>query len=147
MRVYLAHQITGLGYAQVMEYYDGVSAWLRENTGHTVLCPMVAKDYLKDQQSLESNGYQFPTSTNHAIFERDKWMVQQADIVLVDLVGQSRPAVGCLMELAWASLLGKHTIVVMESGSPYHHAFVLEAADIVFGSLQEALVYLGELRF
>lgn len=146
MKIYLAHQITGLSYDVVMRYYRDLQGYLGEVVGYEVLCPMVAKEYLKDQQYLSGEGYRFPESTGHAIFERDQWMVEQADVVLVDLVGQSRPAVGCLFELAWASILRKHTLVVMEPDSLYRHAFVLEAADIVFNTLQEALEYLEKLN-
>lgn len=143
MNVYTAHQITGLGYDEVMAYYTELQRRL-EAVDYTVLCPMVAKEYLRDQEHLASTGYRFPASTDHAIYERDQWMVRQADIVLVDLSGAGR-VVGCHYELAWASLLGKHTVLVMEPDSVHRHAFVLEAADVVFNTLEEALDYLEKL--
>jgi nucleoside 2-deoxyribosyltransferase len=69
-------------------------------------------------------------------------MVRNCDIILTDLTGMTRNSIGCCMEMAWASLLGKHSIVVMEKENPHRHAFVLEAADIVFETLEEAIEYL-----
>jgi hypothetical protein len=49
------------------------------------------------------------------------------------------------MELAWAHDKGKHTIVVLEPGNIHEHAFVLEAADVVFNNEADALLYLKKL--
>lgn len=144
LSIYLAHQITGLSYEEVVSYYENVTKILTE-FGYKIYCPMTGKSYLRTEDNLKNEGYKFPTSTDHAIKERDKWMVSQSDVVLTDLTGMTRVSVGCMMELAWADLLGKHTIVVMEKDNPHRHAFVLECADIVFETLPEALAYLKNL--
>jgi hypothetical protein len=73
-------------------------------------------------------------------------MVKKVDIVLVDLSNIKNVSIGCCMELAWAQDNDKHTIVVMEKSNIHMHAFVLEAADIVFEQLEEALEYLQVFR-
>jgi nucleoside 2-deoxyribosyltransferase len=141
MRIYLAHQITGLSYDVVRDYYGKLSERMYE-LGLEVLCPMTAKGTLRTEIEFKSEGYGTPVSCNHAIFERDQWMVRNCDIILADLTGMERASIGCCMEMAWASLLGKHSIVVMEKSNPHRHAFVLESADIVFETLDEAIDYL-----
>ena len=144
--VYLARPITGGSYDEVMDYYDAKEKFLH-GLGYKTLCPMRGKDYLRFEKHLKASGYtNLPVSTDHAIIERDRWMVGMADIVLVDLTGAKSVSIGCMMELAWAHDRGKHTIIVLEDGNPHRHAFVLEAADIVFETTREADHYLQNLQ-
>jgi nucleoside 2-deoxyribosyltransferase len=84
-------------------------------------------------------------ASNHGIFERDRWMVQQCDILYLDLTGTERVSIGCMMELAWAAILGKYAVVVMNKENIHRHAFVVEAADIIFENADIALAYLAKL--
>jgi nucleoside 2-deoxyribosyltransferase len=141
MKIYLAKPITGESFEDVVRYYENLSADLFE-MGYETLCPMTAKGYLRTEIEFKAHGFDNPVSTNHAIFERDKWMIEQSDVIFVNLHLATRVSIGCMMELAWASLLGKHTVVIM--GQAHKHAFVFEAADIVFEDYDEAAN--GELR-
>jgi nucleoside 2-deoxyribosyltransferase len=112
---------------------------------YELLSPMTGKAYLRCEPEFKAEGYFQPASTNHAIFERDMWMVSQTDIVLVDLTDARAVSIGCTMELAVAAWLRKHTILIIEKDNPHRHAFVLEAADIIFETREDALNYLDEL--
>ncbi len=72
-------------------------------------------------------------------------MVTQADIVLVDLSDTEVVSIGCVSELAWADILGKHSILVMEEGNVHVHAFPLQEADVIFRTLDDALDYISKL--
>jgi nucleoside 2-deoxyribosyltransferase len=145
MRIYLAGSISGLGYEEVVGRYKEKSDFLK-SIGYEILCPMTGKTYLRNEIELKAGGYGFPVSTNHAIFERDKWMVSNSDIILADLSNSGeRVSIGTMMELAWASMLGKHTIIVLPEKNIHRHAFVLEAGDIIFETLEEAYKYLEDL--
>ena len=147
MKMYVAHQITGLTFDEVVDYYDFVREHF-EPLGFEILCPMTAKGYLRveqDGKQFKATGFKNPISTNHAIFERDKWMVQNCDVFYCDFTGSEKATMGCLFELAWAAQLGKHTIIVVPPGNIHHHAFVLEAADICFETTDKALDYLQYL--
>lgn len=146
MRIYIAHQITGLTPEIVYNYYKETGELLRQR-GYEVLCPMTGKGYLRtaEEHVYKPKDYNFPPSTNHAIFERDKWMVTNCDVWYCDFTGMTRVGIGILFELAWAALLGKHTVSVIPEGNIHQHAFVLEASDIVFATEEEALNYLEKL--
>jgi len=146
MKIYLAHQISGSSFDEVVKYFEETRGEL-DDWDYDVYSPMTAKGYLRTEIEFKAHGYDNPVSTNHAIFERDKWMISQVDIVYVNLMGMSSTSIGCMMELAWASLLGKHTIVAMEQNNPHRHAFVLEAADIVFDDFESAMDYLEKLSY
>ena len=145
MKIYLAHPISGLSYDEIMDYYVDTSNYLRDS-GYEVLCPMTGKDSLRGEKRFGHEGYDSnPIATNRAILGRDHWMVNQADIVYINLLGAKSVSIGCCMELAFAFTHHKHTILVMEKNNPHRHAFVLESADIIFETVEEAEVYLGRL--
>lgn len=142
MKIYFVHPITGLDYETVMKYYNDMRAVLSQ---YEHLCPMVCKGYLAGDKSFRATGYANPISTNHAIVGRDCWMVHQSDIVYADFTGATKVSIGCVMELAWAMLLRKHVVIVMTKENPHYHSFVLEAANIVFESSEQAIDYLQRL--
>jgi hypothetical protein len=146
MKIYLVHPISGLSYDEVVNYYTEKIKFCRDFLGLEVLCPMTGKNYLRNDPALRSHGYdKYPASTNHAIFSRDKWMVQTADIIYASFIGAKNVSIGSMMELAWASHFGKHTIVVMEPNNIHQHAFVLEAAQVIFNVEKDADEYLEKL--
>lgn len=144
MKIYVGHPITGLDGDEVFQYYDNIKGQL---LGHTILCPMTGKDHLRTAKDLGVDLEEHPITKNHAIFQRDTWMVSQCDLVLMDLTGATKASIGCCMELAIASWLNKHTIVVMDKFNVHNHAFTKEAADIVFETLDDALDYINLLKF
>lgn len=145
MKIYLAGPISGKSFDEVVSLYRDKS-YLLGSFGYEILCPMTGKAYLRNELEFKAAGDGHPVSTNHAIFERDRWMVSQSDIVYADLSNSGeRVSIGTMMELAWASQLGKHTVSVIPSNNIHNHAFVLDASDIVFQTTKEAIVYLKEL--
>ena len=144
MKIYCAHAISGRSAKDVLDYYDNVNKRLTL-MGFSVLHPMCAKGYMRNELKFKAEGYGTPLSSNHAIKERDKWMVTNSDVVYVNLEHTTMASIGCIAELAWGDLLGKHTVVVMEKTNIHRHAFVLEMADVVFETEEEAMVYLKKL--
>src|SRR4030067_3414693 len=100
VKIYLMHQISGLDYDTVVNYFWKTKRQL-ESFGYIVLHPMTGKSYLRNEIEFKAHGYDNPASTNHAIIERDYWMVKNSDIVLADL-RMDRVSIGMIMELAWA---------------------------------------------
>ncbi len=146
LKVYLARPISGSEPVDVVRWYKSVSEYLRV-LGHTPLLPLVNEGEFRTDIKFKGHGYEgIPTATNHAIFERDQWLVRESDVILVDFsTVPDRASIGCIMELAWASLLGKHTVVVVPPKNLHEHAFIFEAADVVFDELIEALQYIQRL--
>ena len=146
LTIYCAHPISGQTWDQVCEYYNKTKEILLE-LGYNVLHPMTGKSDIRVEinQRFQPTDFKSPFASNHSIFERDKWMVSNADIVYLNLTGAKIVSIGSMMELAWASLLGKYTIVVMDEENIHKHAFVLEAADIVLNNEKEVFNYLKKL--
>jgi nucleoside 2-deoxyribosyltransferase len=147
MKIYIGGRISGLSYDEVANYFNTTKKELQD-AGYYVYSPMTAKNAIRTEVKLRSEGYGNPESTNHAIFERDKWAVQQADIFYLNLTACEKDkwvSIGGMMELAWASMLGKHTVVSMSKENIHQHVFVLEAADTVYETHEEAMDYLKKL--
>lgn len=144
-RIYTAGPVSGQSYEQVIARFKRQYELLT-SYGYEVICPMTGKAYLRNEIEFKAQGYDNPVSTNHAIKERDRWMVGRSHVVLADFT-ESGPVVsiGTCMELAWADELKKHTIVVMQKDNIHRHCFILECADIVFETIEEAYVYLEDL--
>lgn len=140
-RIYCAHPISGLSYEEVVKYYNYIITKLSK-FGYYVLNPMTGKDALRCEKKLKSCGYGNPISTNHAITERDRWMVTQSDVVYINFYKAKEISIGCIAELAWAHHLGKHTVTVLEKNNPHQHCFILEMSDIIFETEKEAEKYL-----
>lgn len=144
MKIYLAGSITGLGYDEVVEKFENARDRLT-HVGYEVIHPMLGKEALRNEVDLKPRDYNNPVSTNHAIVERDRWMVAQADIVFCNLLGATRVSIGSCMELAWGELQHKHIVLVMEKDNIHRHAFILEAADIIYETEEDAFRYLAHL--
>jgi len=144
LKLYIAHPISGLSGEEVCNYYNNIIDIL--NPYYELLIPMTAKGFLFKDKSLTAHDYSNPVCKNHAIFERDTWMVSQSDVVLCDLSGNiNSTSIGCCMEIGIAAWLHKHVITVIPQNSKYEHAFVLEASDIIYNNIEEAKEYLIKL--
>ena len=73
-------------------------------------------------------------------------MVSMSDVILADLSNsRERISIGTMMEMAWASHMGKQVVLVMPVGNIHEHAFVSQAATIRFVEIEDAFDYLKEL--
>lgn len=147
MKIYLAGFISGQEYEKCAERFRKKQAIFKAH-GFEVFMPLTSQKHLRVGFQIESKGYTEPPAKDHAIFERDKWMVEQADIIFVDMIGdETKVSIGMMMELAWASLLGKHTVACLKPDNPFHHhAFVYEAVDVLFEDRDEAIQYIIGLK-
>jgi len=143
MKIYLARPISGQSFEEVQDYYDQTKEYLTD-MGYDVLSPMTGKQELRTELEFKAQGYDnIPVATNHAIYNRDQWMVRQSDMVYANLMSSNgRVSIGAMMEIAWAAMLGKHVIVAMEKDNIHQHAFVLEAAGTIFNNHEDVINYL-----
>lgn len=144
MKIYLVHPISGLSADDVFGYYERTAKDLTE-LGYDVLTPVYAKQHLRCEKEFRATGYKSECSTNHALFTRDRWMVKQADIIYANFLLAKGVSIGSMMELAWASDSDKHVVVSMQEENIHQHAFVLEAASVIYDEHDKAMAYLKNL--
>lgn len=143
--VYLAGGVTGLSGPAAMDW--------RVTASHVLLYAykIESRDPLRDNDSLyqettisddfhayEQRGCFY---TSRAIMLRDFNDVKQSDVLLVNLLGATKPSLGTVMELGWAYSLQKPTVVVMETeGNPHdHHPMIHESIGIRVSTLKEGI--------
>lgn len=144
LSIYCVHPISGLTAEEVFGYYERTQLLLNA-VGYDVYIPMFGKGSLRTEMKFKSHDYRSPLTKNHAIYLRDKWMVEKSDILYANFLGSKIVSIGSVMELGWGSMLGKQNIVVMEKDNIHQHSFVLEAATIVFDNEEDAIEYLTKL--
>lgn len=144
-KIYCVHPISGLGYDEVVNYYKYVTKKL--SPYYIVLNPMTGKDELRNELQFKAHGNGYAVATDQAIINRDRWMVDQADIVFANLLlATDRVSIGSVCELAWAYDTKKHVVTVIGDGENIHkHAFILEMAGTIFTTTEDALTYLINL--
>lgn len=143
-KIYCVHPISGSSADDVFQYYEKTQKVLTV-AGYDVLIPMFGKGSLRTELKFKAHDYRTPLTTNHAIFTRDHWMVCQADIIYANFLGAKIVSIGSMFELAWASHMGKQVVLVMDKENIHQHAFVLEAASIIFEEETEAIDYLTKV--
>jgi len=144
MKIYMVHPISGLSAETVFNYYKKNQKRL-EAFGYQVLTPMYGKGFLRCEKEFRSSDYKNPCTTNHAIFDRDHWMVEQADVLYANLSLANMVSIGSMMELAWGKHLHKHIVLTLPEINVHRHAFVLEAASVIYTEHEESMEYLRML--
>lgn len=144
MKIYCTKPMKGCSFEAVVEYYNEIQGIL-EDMGWVFLNPMCGKNYLAGEKSFKNSGYTQPLSNDQAIVERDRWMVKQSDVLLVNLLGTKEVSIGSMFEMSWGYDCGKHIVTVMENDSIHYHAFTLKCSHVLYNNLGEAIDYLGKL--
>ena len=141
-RVYLSGPITGCTYKGATEWRTSVRLEL-EDAGYMVLDPLRGKSFLSSQTRIaqEANTTDNPRISDKALVMRDRSDVNATDIMLVNLLGSRIVSIGTMFELAWANLLHKLTVIVVEPDNIHaRHPFVRESG-VMFSDLESAVDY------
>ena len=147
--IYAAGPMSGLSISQIKDRYTQV---LRDLTPfYHVLHPMIDHENFetttKDPEFIvEANGAE--KQIQRSFFGRDKWMVQQSDIVLADWTQSSetgRVSIGTIAEVSWAHAWNKYVVSILPENNPHEHAFIYMLSDTIFTTYDEAVKYLQKL--
>ena len=144
MRIYFARPISGCTPQEVQLYYKMILSH-PDLIQYEKFIPFVENEIIRTDEPFRASGYD-GLASDHAIYERDKWFAEHCDILLVNLLGSKSKSIGCMFELVWAKKANAHTLVIMEPNNPHYHAFVLQAADMVFATFEDAISYLKTFK-
>jgi hypothetical protein len=135
MIIYAAGPITGLSWHDATAWRAQLSSAL---PGVQVISPLRGRLNLSGESELQP---EYPTALSCArgFTTRDRWDVTRADVVVCNFLGATRVSIGSLMELAWADLLRKPIVVILDAGNPNDHPMVREVAGYVVETLDEAI--------
>lgn len=111
--------------------------------------PLTSEHCLAKDPELALTGVEAAVSSQHGIVVRDRWDVQTADVLLVNLlpsVDVGKASIGTCFELAWAYVYKTPAVVVMQGeGNPNDHPFPREAAYVVVPRLESAIAVVRQL--
>lgn len=136
--IYLAGPITGLTFGACTDWREYVKTKLM---GSCIECfsPMRGKEYLKNEEYIKSSYKNITTSTQKGIMTRDRFDTTQCDILVVNLLEAQKVSIGTVMEIAWADMLRKPIILIMEKDNIHDHPMLNEAAGFTVNNLDEAV--------
>lgn len=135
--LYLAGPITGVSYGESTDWRTYVSWKL---PGHIKgVSPMRGKNYLSKERKIKDSYEENPLSSQRGITCRDRFDVMRCDMLFVNFLGAQKVSVGTVMEIAWADMLRKPIVVVMEKDNVHSHAMVREATGFVVSTLDEGI--------
>lgn len=78
-------------------------------------------------------------ATQRAIVAKDKLDIRQSSLVVANFLGAERVSIGSVVEIGFASALGKPIVLVIEpEGNVHDHLFVREMSDVRVSSIRDA---------
>lgn len=138
-KVYLGGIISGLSFKDANEWREIAQKKL-EMYGIQAASPLRGKDHLADETVLHKMGYEKKVmSSQKGITTRDRWDVMSSDLIIMNLLGAKSPSIGCSMEIAWADLLRKPIVAIMEPGNVHEHCMLLECVNFRVHTVDEAI--------
>jgi hypothetical protein len=148
--VYLVGPITGCSYGECTDWRNGVKDTLEATGKYKCLTPMRGKKHLSDVNDIPGvipGKVKKPGCTGHDILARDYYDCSRADVIFCNLLDSKITSIGSMFELAWAYVNRQNTysIVIMDDNNVHMHDFILNAASIVFKTLEEGVEYLKEV--
>ena len=97
------------------------------------------KEYLSKEGRLKDSYEEYALSSQKGISCRDRTDVARCDALFVNFLGANQVSIGSVMEIAWADMLRKPIIVVMEKDNIHSHATLREVSNYIVPDLDEGI--------
>ncbi|MBU4332735.1 hypothetical protein KKD19_07210 [Patescibacteria group bacterium] len=141
--VYLAGPILGTSYKECTGWREGVAEQLAI-AGIATASPMRGKDFLKKELKIGSKASRcflesHPLSTRKGTVCRDRFDTSRCDVLFVNFLEAKRVSIGTVMEIAWADMLRKPIIVIMEENNIHRHGMLEEVTGFIVQTLGEGV--------
>lgn len=137
--VYLAGPISGL----TLEGCSDWREWATQKLGQGIMAlnPLRSKKARLSHAGAIADHYDDdPLTRLPGIVGRDRFDVMRADMVLVNVLGAERVSLGTVMEVAWADLLRKPVVLVMEKeGNVHEHGMFTQVVQYRVETLEEGV--------
>ncbi|MBU1252210.1 MAG: nucleoside 2-deoxyribosyltransferase [Nanoarchaeota archaeon] len=116
--VYLAGAIKGLSYGDSISWRDSAKEELAK-AGIIGISPMRAKEFLKNEREITDDYTGEVLASDSGIVSRDRFDVENCNIMLANLLGLKEKSTGTMVEYGWADAFRKPIITVIEKeGNP-----------------------------
>ncbi len=143
--VYLSGPICGATYEEMSSWRNHATDCLGQ-VGIKTRSPLRHKDWwlkrAKTEEERHGNQGCPWSDTPRALVVRDRFDIQAADVVLVNLEGAKKVSIGTMVELGWADAFRKPVVLSMDDfyGNPhYQHPFLDALAPFRANNLDSAI--------
>ena len=136
--LYLSGPITGCSYADCIDWRKRVvralPKWIE------VISPLRDRHDVKDKKNIRDRYEGNVLASPEAIVEQNLLDVTTCDAMLVNLLGATRISIGTVAEIAWAKILKKPIVLIMEpKGSLHDHSIVLGCTPFRVATLEHGI--------
>lgn len=136
--IYLAGPISGCSYDTTVGWRDHITTHIDPRI--QCFSPMRFKSYLKDEKAIADSYETTAFSSQRGLFARDRYDVEQCDLLFVNLLEAKIASIGTVAEIAWGHILHKPIVLIMEaSGNIHDHAFIREMCPFRVDSIDEGI--------
>jgi len=101
--------------------------------------PLRCKEYLCHEKKIADSYEDIPLSSEKGITTRDRNDVMRCDLLFVNLLGTEKVSIGTVMEIAWADMLRKPIVLVMDKNNIHDHAMIRCCSGFIVSSLDEGI--------
>lgn len=110
--VYLAGPISGCSYKETVDWRN----YMTDKLHGSIECfsPMRCKEYLATEEAISDSYETTVFSSQRGLFARDRFDVERCDLLFANLEGARIASIGTVAEIAWAHMLHKPIVLVME---------------------------------
>lgn len=143
MKVYLAGPMCGCDSKETFTWRDEVSEALDDIVVIQTIDPTKGLDYVysEDTRLLPCNDHH--GITNKEVFQKDIFLIDRCDVLLVNLYYQNSMSTGCFFEMGYA-FANNIPIIVVNAGKKRDHPFIDIPAFNV-DTMEEAIEYIKSL--
>lgn len=135
--IYLAGPITGLSHGAATTWRRYIVNLLEPEI--KCFSPLRGKEFLTERGKIHAQGYDHPLATAKAIMTRDRFDAMRCKLMIVNLLGAKKAAIGTIMEIAWADSVRIPIICAIErEGNVHDHVMIQEAIGFRVESLKAA---------
>lgn len=135
--IYCAGPITGTSYDDTVNWREKIKEMLPENI--EAISPMRGKAFLKNEKSVLDSYETNVLTSQKGITTRDRNDVIRCDLLIVNLLNAKKVSIGTVMEIAWADMLRKPIVLIMEKDNIHNHSILRETAGFIVTNIDEAV--------
>jgi len=135
--LFLAGPLTGISWEESLAWRQYVAGKLPPSI--RAYSALRGKNYLAGETLLQDAYEEYPLSSQKGITSRDRMDVTRCDLLFVNFLGAKRVSIGTVMEIAWADMLRKPILIVMEKDNIHGHGILKEVASYIVSDLDEGI--------
>lgn len=135
--VYLAGPISGLSYREIGTWRNQFAKKLPYYM--KIIHPLRYQTYLESEKIIGDAYEDKVLSSQKGLTERSRHDLMRCDLLVANLLNAKKVSIGTVMEIAWADILRKPIVLLMEDNNIHDHAMIREVSGFRVRTIEEAV--------